>query len=140
MTQFSSRPPFNDDPEPYRYNNNQSIRRSLNDMPVPITHDPRPEFNRPQHNPTNPILAAFREEIEGGSGRERYSWGAGCMVRYTQREATTHVIGYFLTQMEPMGNDPRLPRIAFGIDASLAHVQHAIRVLTRLANLTKESA
>lgn len=69
MTLYSSRPPFNDDPAPYRYNNNRSIRRGLADMPVATvhyTHDPRPEFDRPQNNPTNPILAEIRAEVDDG--------------------------------------------------------------------------
>lgn len=49
MTQFSSKPPFNDDPEPW------------NGVGAEDIWDPRPEYNRPQHNPTNPILTEFRK-------------------------------------------------------------------------------
>ncbi len=92
-------------------------------------------------NEPNPILVAFREEIDGGAGRDRYSWGAGCFVRYSEAEAFAHAVGYFLTQMEPMGGDPRLPRVAFGIDATPSHITHARAILTRLANLAdKEQA
>lgn len=43
MVQFSSKPPFNDDPYP--------------------TYPPggHPMYDRPQHNPSNPILLEFRE-------------------------------------------------------------------------------
>lgn len=64
MTQFSSKPPFNDDPEPYECNMKApgDLRHTEKDTwtCVDYSHRPRPEFNRPQHNATNPILVARR--------------------------------------------------------------------------------
>lgn len=70
MTQFSSKPPFNDDPKPYvTYADERKtdVRNAEWDIQsdgateyVRVL-DPRPEYDRPQHNPTNPILVARRE-------------------------------------------------------------------------------
>lgn len=63
MTQFSSRPPYNDDPMPRvtvatggRHRNHPPTM----DDATACRIDPRPEFDRPQNNPTNPILVARR--------------------------------------------------------------------------------
>lgn len=108
MTMFSSRPPFNDDPEPYI----QYVDHRV--------YDPRPEFDRPQTNPTNTLLHHFRM-IDAGRG-EYEDWlrdidenphvwvrrpGHGLMAR--------SMVGY--TDEE---------------------IDHARRVLARLANLAKE--
>lgn len=60
MAMFSSREPFNDDPEPWH---DPRPGTSLFRGDGPWGHafyDPRPEYDRPQHNPTNPILTALR--------------------------------------------------------------------------------
>lgn len=66
MAMFSSREPFNDDPEPWVNENDERTDRNPQlvghgaFMPV-MAHSPRPEYDRPQHNPTNPILTEFRK-------------------------------------------------------------------------------
>lgn len=96
-----------------------------------------PHFSTRQHNAPNPILVALREEIRKHP-RERYSWGAGCMVRMTEREAFESVTGFVRDQIGVMSTyDPAFPRIAFGIDATSEHFTHARRVLTRLTRLTE---
>lgn len=61
MTLFSSRPPFNDDPEPYRDPDSHARRTGFPGIYAhEWDHSPRPEYDRPQHNPTNPILTEFR--------------------------------------------------------------------------------
>lgn len=69
MTQFSSKPPFNDDPTPWVRTHpdlgymGRFESRFPNDTHsnYRMKHSPRPEYNRPQHNPTNPILTEFRD-------------------------------------------------------------------------------
>lgn len=64
MTQFSSKPPFNDDPEWFcgKCGENSWVHAQSDSEciwePVDLR---RPEFERPQQNPTNPILVARRE-------------------------------------------------------------------------------
>ena len=71
MVQFSSKPPFNDDPEPYV--SGVGNRHATNFNPSIWTREPRPEYNRPQHNPTNPILTKLRSLKEV----HRHSWVDG---------------------------------------------------------------
>lgn len=63
MSIYSSREPFNDDPEPLHLPNSD-MRWSAEDLRGMgvwnYEFDPRPEYNRPQNNPTNPILVARR--------------------------------------------------------------------------------
>lgn len=65
MTQFSSKPPFNDDPAPWA----DYWERSAEQWAPGDVYAPRPEYERPQHNPTNPILTEFRRIVRGtGNG------------------------------------------------------------------------
>lgn len=70
MTEFSSKPPFNDDPEPYECNIKApgDLRHTEKDTwtCVDYSHRPRPEFDRAQHNPTNPALRELREHLKNG--------------------------------------------------------------------------
>lgn len=71
MTLYSSREPFNDDPLPWRvavgpWRGSRADARYA----VEMERDPRPEYNRPQNNPTNPILVARREH----PGENIYYW------------------------------------------------------------------
>lgn len=69
MTLFSSRPPFNDDPFPYisSHGSRHAFPGTLGGERLVL--DPRPEYERPQHNPTNPILTEFRRIVrETGNG------------------------------------------------------------------------
>lgn len=78
MTQFSSREPFNDDPEPWvctapdfeRYEDEGDYEGRH-----AVMFDPRPEYNRPQTNPTNPILTEFRRLVDTtGNGLYVTAW------------------------------------------------------------------
>lgn len=70
---FSSREPFNDDPEPFV--SGMKNRHSENFNPSVWTHEPRPEYDRQQHNPTNPILTEFRRLVkETGNGVYVTAW------------------------------------------------------------------
>ncbi|QDK01374.1 hypothetical protein SEA_WATERT_105 [Microbacterium phage WaterT] len=110
MAMFSSREPFNDDPEPYV--DQWNIDRSTDgdpagyDFDVEFQHDPRPEYNRPQHNPTNPVLLKLRS-IPG-------DWKAIWVEGFLNADAEAYNWPNW-TSME---------------------IQHAYRVLTRLANLS----
>lgn len=129
MTQFSSRPPFNDDPMPWVhdcsdvYDNDGTCAlqgdRNPSTEPGWVTEKfrPRPEFDRPQHNPTNPILTEFRG-VAGRyySFRRDLAWWLECL------------------------NDPSFDYSAEGYLWTPEQVDHARRALTRLANLTKEEA
>lgn len=63
MSLYSSREPFNDDPFP-RVTVHTGARHRDHlptlDDDTECRYDPRPEYNRPQNNPTNAILAEFR--------------------------------------------------------------------------------
>ena len=115
MTQFSSRPPFNNDPEPYVYMWDRP--RRANFRSARTAHSPRPEFDRPQHNPTNPILTEFRS------------------TRAVSLNAN-HDIEWW-AMLTPGYHYYRRGAI---VDATNAQRDHARRVLTRLARLTKEEA
>lgn len=120
MTLYSSRPPFNDDPLPWLgwdglVGGGQMVR---SDQSFGYAeHDPRPEFDRPQHNPTNPILTEFRKYAEDHEDAPRLAahwtksdvmWSEMCLKDYSF--------------VEPIGTP--------------AQEQHARRVLERLARLT----
>lgn len=108
MTQFSSRPPFNDDPLPWtdpRGENRHGPYAGWSSE-----YAPRPEFARPQHNPTNPILADFRE-----MGGDAQMW---------------------LDVIQSDDGDAFLAETPKEFGRVTADgIGHAIRVLTRLANL-----
>lgn len=74
MSLYSSREPFNDDPEPYRNTlrgGRQAVRYGLGLE----RFEPRPEYDRPQNNPTNPILTEFRRLVnETGNGLYVTAW------------------------------------------------------------------
>lgn len=62
MTLYSSREPFNADPTPWV----SEVTGSRYSKPAKYGHTrwtfyPRPEYDRPQHNPTNQILVEFRK-------------------------------------------------------------------------------
>lgn len=63
MALFSSRPPFNDDPWPYiAPGGSRHAHPGTINFGERLVYNPRPEFDRPQNNPTNLILARLREE------------------------------------------------------------------------------
>lgn len=57
---FSSKKQFDTDPYPFTHQNGGRIPRRYG-LPGFDTYAPRDEYLIPQTNPTNPILAAFRE-------------------------------------------------------------------------------
>lgn len=73
MTQFSSRPPFNDDPWPLVWDGHSPRDQMRADTDFyragntalaawgGYSRKPRPEFNRPQTNPTSLVLADLRD-------------------------------------------------------------------------------
>lgn len=74
MTLYSSREPFNDDPHPNVWSGHTERNQMRTDTdtfrkgaPSYLNYEgnyivrPRPEYDRPQNNPTNPILVEFRK-------------------------------------------------------------------------------
>ena len=118
MSMFSSRPPFNDDPKPWKCPGaDDQHRLSSRDRLECDEFRPRPEFDRPQHNPTNLILSTFRKDLIEAGGEESIATLAPSWVRAL-------VAG----------------KSAFTLGQGKRAVEHAHRVLTRLANLAKEAA
>lgn len=134
MTQFSSRPPFNDDPTPIVHPSGKrtEILSFYSEFEpresgpfgriAKAAYDARPEFDRPQTNPTNPILELFREYVvdpgDGGLG-----WCAALWIRCFDGELDeTWSVFQMLRDREPES-------------ATVEHYGHARRVLTRLASL-----
>lgn len=111
--QFSSRPPYNDDPFPYE--NFHGTRVAAASTPggfcseCVTEHDPRPRFDRPQNNPTNPILTNLRMDDR----HVEIQWTPDRLAVWLDVETGIH-----------------------GHHES-AHIDHARKVLTRLANLSK---
>lgn len=60
MTQFSSKPPFNDDPEPWT----DYWERSAEQWAPGDVYAPRPEYDRPQTNLTNRYLEDIRIDFK----------------------------------------------------------------------------
>jgi hypothetical protein len=117
---FASKTPhdLNSDPEPYassapdfeRYEHAEDNPRTH-----PVTFDPRPEYDHPQHNEPNPILLWHREATRSG-------WSP-VAARYilTHWKSTVGIL-------------PALGIATFTPD----HADHARRVLTRLARFTEQ--
>lgn len=112
---FSSRPPFNGDPYGWVCTEGPSCRHSRKLAPTTYWK-PRPEFDRPQHNPTNPILEAFRDHVA------------------TQWVYLPEVSTY----AEDVETFDGLRDDSF-IGTTPDQIDHARRVLARLASLTKEN-
>lgn len=113
MTQYSSREPFNDDPMPFK--NLHGSRYAEASAPggfciqCVTEHDPRPWYDRPQTNPTNPILTEFRSALAD------YINKALCLTHYIEYVTYGDVYGW--------SHQERF---------------HAQKVLTRLANLKED--
>lgn len=60
---FSSLPPFSDDPEQWV---DAAGKRFAENVLSLLTREPRPGFERPQHNPTNRLLMAARRADADG--------------------------------------------------------------------------
>ncbi|WP_404474783.1 hypothetical protein [Microbacterium aerolatum] len=123
MVMFSSRPPFNDDPKPWRCTScsDRFVREQVSPTSHVTKHQPRTKFDRPQHNPTNLILAEFRSIEAEGVWKDVPRWAsAGAWV-------------------DMIDEDPSMSRGEdWGLLAGLPHyaeIDHARRVLERLARL-----
>lgn len=114
--QFSSKPQFNDDPAPYVVTltkrtpfTNPMTTGSMDEFVREDgrLHAPRPEFARPQHNPTNPILTEFRgaSSVYSDAGHEFLL-------------AVSHYLSYLNSDVYGWAEE---------------HKDHARRVLSRLA-------
>lgn len=132
MSLYSSREPFNDDPYPnvWAGHSERNQMRTDTDMfrkgaPSYLGYEgnyvvrPRPEYNRPQNNPTNPILTCFREYAEG-----RVGWLA---AHWTSTDEMWS---------EMVLKDEKLDEHM----GSSEQEGHARKVLTRLAALKKEES
>lgn len=130
MTQFSSRAPsdLNDDPRPWVDRNGNRHSRKTKKFPTPekylaagCVYKPRPEFDRVQHNPTNPILTALRRRFPS---QQNSAWA----IYQDTLDALTM---YGVAEMQRIIDRD-------GIDAVVTddHVEHAIRVLTRLVSIS----
>lgn len=115
---FSSRPPFNDDPYPWIHTHagesclDTGGRFAFNNG-IGNEYAPRPEFCLPNNNPTNPILSGFRAE------RQK------CRTRDEQCDL---LFGWISWLRNPYW------------EWSPEHIEHARRVLTRLARFTEVNA
>jgi len=117
MTMFSSRPPFNDDPLPWV----SAVTGARYAAPSKYGHArwyfaPRSEFKHPQRNRQNSRLKMFRNEVEMHTAAP----DVGLSIPHLARLWLMH------------------NHFAEGLDDD--EFEHSVRVLTRLANLTKEEA
>ena len=114
MTQLSSRPPFNDDMEAFVYEDGLRVDFPLLDDAAHgrCTHQPRPEFNRPQTNPTNLVLADLRDYWKH-HGTKLTAYHAAAYLTICDYEA---------------------------MDVPAEHIDHARKVLTRLDAIAKTEA
>lgn len=150
MTLFSSCPPFNDGPEPYvdgHVNTAGYGRRFSIPLPTPdhcqacgTRYDPRPEFDRPQHNPTNPILAAFRRYIS--ERPDAWLDVPAALIMDGVDALRIHAGDLIWSQGEDEGLDELVRFLIDAYDSTEwgAHREqcdHALLVLQRLANYTK---
>ncbi|WP_315637305.1 MULTISPECIES: hypothetical protein [Microbacterium] len=103
MSLFSSREPFNEDPLPWVHpvQNWRAPEQMINWL----DRRARTDFDVPQHNPTNPILVAFRESLP---------------CDYTAAEFSEIISDGYLAELRGW---------------STAEVDQALRVLNRLAVL-----
>lgn len=121
---FASKTPrdLNRDPVPYRiWTGPWFGTRTSRPIPGMTEHDPRPEFDHVQHNAPNPVLVAFRDDKNSGP------------VGYVVDGRRPSRLEHWLMQIAPL--DRTAVAIGTGTQPSVAQIDHARRVLTRLANL-----
>ena len=111
MSLYSSRAPrdLNHDPFPFVTPSGRKPPGYIGTGREWVAFSPRPEFDHEQHNEPNPILLAFRRDVEINTGI-----GAGSMA------AEWYERGLLLFEAER---------------ATFAHADHARKVPTRLARL-----
>lgn len=123
MTIYSSRPPRNDDPLPFVFTPlGHRFDRDWNEsasFASKYVYSPRPEFDR-QNNPSNPILARFREKEPLVRGEITERLGVGYPAEYWAHRLS-------------MGQAPS------GVEATEAEITHAQRVLSRLATFRDQA-
>lgn len=88
MTTYSSRPPFNDDPEPYVNGHLTRQDHPFEGGCCTTRYEPRQHYDRPQHNPTNPILLDIRERYRGDwwAMLRTYEYVTGNAAHYGTKE------------------------------------------------------
>lgn len=125
--QFSSKPPFNDDPEPWLHGvTNMRIgegehseritsqKRGVAARTLAYAYEPRPEFDRPKHNPTNPILTEFRN-LHEATGNDLWTdaylaWSDLIEENWTTHDEYFHafkVLGKIVSVTNPMKKESR---------------------------------
>jgi hypothetical protein len=111
---FASTPPHNTDPKPYHatLSDGTGMRTSFgNGAVVPMVYAPRTEFDQPRAHDANPILVELR--------------------RITQETGLLpHAAGLVFGNSIIHAHEPGFPE---EMGWSVAHVEHARRVFTRLA-------
>jgi hypothetical protein len=114
---FASKTPrdLNRDPEPWRAPTSPEYRVSEEHRAyasIRLVHDPRPEYDHPQHNEPNPVLTRFRQDCA--------RWGFNIRTE-----------AYMWLHDDVLSDT--------GLWSSLGardeHIAHARRVLTRLARM-----
>lgn len=117
MTLYSSREPFNVDPAPYYGPWGRSAIPGGGFEGEALSFEPRPEYDRPQNNPTNPILTDIRKNRPEGVSwtkmLKHYNW-------------VTFAAAHYITEDWERITDE-------------SQIDHARKVLTRLAALKEES-
>lgn len=133
MAQFSSRPPFNTDPAPYVVTltkrtpfTNPMTTGSVDEFlrEDERVHDPRPQYERPQHNPTNPILARFRKWVEDETLADP-SWATEWVAAMDDPDRVSDAADVL----------DELYEAPYRRKQREAEAQHARRVISRLAAL-----
>lgn len=126
MSPYSSREPFNDDPFPRVTLHTGARHRdhlpTLDDA-TECRYDPRPEYNRPQHNPTNRILTHIRKNWEGHSTKTK-----------------GHLISIHLNLIKFAQESHEGEGWERYTEETLSMMNHAREVLTRLAAFEKEES
>lgn len=98
MAQFCSRPPFNDDPQPY------ILKYGIAPMRVDegstlgfydnYIHDPRAQYEHPQTNPTSDLLVYFRGFLDQRTGEDFRQEALSLL------ESLDEVVGYTSDEVE----------------------------------------
>lgn len=118
MTIYASKTPrdMNHDPRPFRnkYDGSRWADPGVDIDGLTVVHDPSPEFDHVQHNEPNPILVKFRRHVA-------WQW------------AYLPEISTYAEDIETF--DGLRPDSFVGVTP--AQINHARKVLTRLANLSQ---
>lgn len=115
---FASKTPrdLNHDPAPFLDERGSRWISPVTFQPRTFTYSPRPEFDHAQHNEPNPILMAFRRDAE--EMKRELGWDTQTTARSWGRDAFYSFVDMYPTEF----------------------LDHARKVLTRLANLSQIGA